>query len=274
MLPLARATESFTELRSLENRAFAGFFAARAELNPEWMSFFGSFGMILSFLYDPDEILSTNLKRCAVETVVSLDPRPTDRHISRHLCSILDSVGIAVASYAPVLKFGCRPTPIPRGDQVSLHPGSGSEKKNWALDRWISILEFLAGRNIPMTLLSGEADEERTRHILAGFRSPLLTVVRNRPLLEVATLLQSARLFIGHDSGITHLAAALQAPTLALFGPTNPCLWAPANPGTRVLWKNRIWYAENASLLELGEISVDENSPELVKAQITELLEL
>jgi ADP-heptose:LPS heptosyltransferase len=54
-------------------------------------------------------------------------------------------------------------------------------------------------------------------------------------LLSVAGVTAHASLFVGHDSGLTHLAARLHVPTLALFGPTDPRRWAPRGPHVTVL---------------------------------------
>jgi len=55
------------------------------------------------------------------------------------------------------------------------------------------------------------------------------------PLVELAARLQNCSLFLGHDSGISHLAAAVGTPSILLFGPTDPAIWAPANQNVKVL---------------------------------------
>ncbi len=273
VLPLAGATGSFMHLRSIESQAFAGFFASRSQLNEEWVEFFGSFGMILSFLYDPDEILAENLKRCRVKTVLTLDPRPVDRHVSEHLCSILNLIAIFPENFSPTLALQNIAAPTTSAGDVVLHAGSGSEKKNWSIDNWRKILKLLVSRGVPVTVIEGEADVERTSQLLSGMSSPQVSVMRNKSLLEIASVLCRARIFVGHDSGITHLAAALGTTTLALFGPTHPHLWAPRGEKTKILWKNKVWEPETSSPLQLEEISVDDNSLELVKAEVERMLD-
>ena len=80
-------------------------------------------------------------------------------------------------------------------------------------------------------------------------RRPGAVVARGLGLRTLGAVLARAGLFIGHDSGVSHLAAAWHAPTLALFGPTDPALWAPVGPRVRVL---------RAPRGQMEELSVDE----------------
>ncbi len=92
-----------------------------------------------------------------------------------------------------------------------IHPFSGSAKKNWPLDRFC---EVAARLSIPVQWCAGpeEAIED---------------AVRFDNLYELARWLATARIYIGNDSGITHLAAAVGTPVVAIFGPTDPAVWAP-----------------------------------------------
>ena len=71
----------------------------------------------------------------------------------------------------------------------------------------------------------------------AGPEEPLPGAVRIADLYELACWLATARIYIGNDSGITHLAAAVGTPVVALFGPTDPRIWAPRGPHVRVIAK-------------------------------------
>src|SRR5205085_8201608 len=68
----------------------------------------------------------------------------------------------------------------------------------------------------------------------------MLTVLENAPLLEVAHRLQECRGYLGNDSGITHLAAMLGVPTLALFGPSDPLTWRPLGPSVIVIREDQL----------------------------------
>jgi heptosyltransferase-3 len=66
-----------------------------------------------------------------------------------------------------------------------------------------------------------------TAEFVRTFRSSKLSVRSNLSILDLAHEVASGDLFIGHDTGVTHIAAALAVPTIALFGPTDPMIWCP-----------------------------------------------
>lgn len=107
---------------------------------------------------------------------------------------------------------------------VVIHPFSGSPRKNWPLDRFRELASRLP---IPVEWTAGPEEE-------------LAEATRFPDLGELTSWMASADLYIGNDSGITHLAAALRMRTLALFGPTSPRTWAPRGENVRVLHRQRI----------------------------------
>jgi heptosyltransferase-3 len=101
--------------------------------------------------------------------------------------------------------------PASGGDFAVIHPFSGSARKNWPLDRFREVAACLG---MPVRWCAGPEEE-------------LDDAVRFENLYELGRWLASARVYIGNDSGITHLAAAVGTPTVAIFGPTDPAMWAP-----------------------------------------------
>jgi hypothetical protein len=116
------------------------------------------------------------------------------------------------------------PTAAADRHDLLLHPGSGGGAKRWPADRFAA----LARQTRRPLVLLGPAEDD-----LAGSFAGL-PVARNQPLRRIAALLAGADAFVGNDSGITHLASYL-CPTLALFGPTDPRVWAPVGPHARVI---------------------------------------
>ena len=113
------------------------------------------------------------------------------------------------------------PLHVEKEDYAVIHPFSGSAKKNWPLDRFRALAARLQ-HIMPVRWCAGPEDP------------PMENAIRIDSLYELASWLAKARLYIGNDSGITHLAAAVGTPVLALFGPTDPAVWAPRGPHVRV----------------------------------------
>jgi ADP-heptose:LPS heptosyltransferase len=107
---------------------------------------------------------------------------------------------------------------------VVLHPGSGSVEKNWPAERFAALAEALACQHGASVVVTFGPADEAARAAFAGTSAHLLD---SPPLLELAALLRRAALYVGNDSGISHLAGLRGTPTLALFGPTDPALWRP-----------------------------------------------
>ena len=112
--------------------------------------------------------------------------------------------------------------PRSRGDFIAIHPFSGSPRKNWPLDRYQELARRL---DCPVQWCAGPEEQ------LEG-------AVRISDLYDLACWLATARLYIGNDSGITHLAAAAGVPVIAIFGPTDPAVWAPRGEQVRVISGN------------------------------------
>ncbi|MBI1784476.1 hypothetical protein HYR69_04970 [Candidatus Sumerlaeota bacterium] len=122
----------------------------------------------------------------------------------------------------------CGHVQIAREKPAIIHPGSGRSGKCWPLPNFLFLAERCAqfGPAAPHFLI-GEVEESTwSRDKILQLESAS-TFTRNPSLLSAAALIASASLFIGNDSGMSHLAAALGTPTIAIFGPTDPAIWKP-----------------------------------------------
>ena len=111
------------------------------------------------------------------------------------------------------------------GGFAVIHPFSGSAKKCWPLDRYRELARRLEV-HMPVRWCAGPEET-------------LPDAVRIDDLYELACWLATARVYIGNDSGITHLAAAVGTPVVALFGPTDPRIWAPRGDRVRIVPSQR-----------------------------------
>ncbi len=222
--------------RSIEYGPLASFFARDGELAPDLVEYFAGFQQVISYLFDPDQIFANNLKRAGVRNFIAGLPKVSDQeHAARHLARPLERLALYLDDPAAVIM----PNEPQKVDSTlwAIHPGSGSEKKRWPLEHFVSLAECLLQQNDKRRLLfiGGEADEKRLANLARLLPNDRISLVRNRPLPALANLLQNCGMFIGHDSGISHLSAAVGTPSLLLFGPSDPAIWAPQNRQVRVL---------------------------------------
>ncbi|OGK98725.1 MAG: hypothetical protein A3E31_06565 [Candidatus Rokubacteria bacterium RIFCSPHIGHO2_12_FULL_73_22] len=111
-----------------------------------------------------------------------------------------------------------------------VHPGAGGAAKRWPAEGFARVLERLAP-DVALAVHRGPADAEPVARLRARCRAPLLEL--GEPALEVlAGVLARAIGYLGNDSGVSHLAAALGVPALVLFGAGN-LAWVPWAPGAR-----------------------------------------
>jgi len=235
-------------VRSIEHGPLARFFADNSELPTELADYFASFDLIISYLYDPDRVFENNLRRCGVENLICGPAKIVENagHAARQLARPFEELGIKVLDLSERIfpstedrefarKFlGALPQPI-----VTIHPGSGSEQKNWPVENWVALLsenrQFSSNGKCPaLVVISGEADKTQAEQLEREWKNRDTRFAENLPLPHLAAVLERS-IFIGHDSGISHVAAATGAICILLFGPTDPNVWAPSNKNVRLL---------------------------------------
>jgi ADP-heptose:LPS heptosyltransferase len=119
---------------------------------------------------------------------------------------------------------------------IVIHPGSGSQHKCLASSLMGEIARrLLEHPGITLVTLSGPADQCQVHSFLDEIPWGISHLVSNQSLSTVAGVLKKAALYIGHDSGISHLAAGVGTPSIVLFGPTNSAYWAPRGDHVTVI---------------------------------------
>jgi len=184
--------------------------------------------------------------------VVSVDPLPPEEWDRSAAAWILDQVrqalGLTASSETPVIQLSragedaarALPASCRMGERfVAVHPGSGSTAKNWPADRFAAVARRVRDETErDVVWLAGPAEQER------GTLPPTPTgdtVLADLALEQVAGILALADGYLGNDSGITQMAAAVRrpdgraTPTVALFGPTDPRVWAPRGEHVQVI---------------------------------------
>jgi ADP-heptose:LPS heptosyltransferase len=153
-------------------------------------------------------------------------------HTAEHLASAMFWLGVPRAEI-PRAKLnpnagqvsthpGLRPRPV-----AVMHPFASQREKTWPAHRFLAVADDLVRNGLEPIILAGQADDPSP---FARF-----TVWSNTPLADVIRMMACAQLFIGNDSGPAHIAAAFGVPTVVLFGPSDPVIWAPWRTEARVL---------------------------------------
>lgn len=110
---------------------------------------------------------------------------------------------------------------------IIIHPGSGGRAKCWPADQYRDLAIAIKAPDRTISFLIGPVEEETMSPAEISTIAAAGQVLRGLPLHVIRDLLASADLFLGNDSGVAHLAAAVGTPTVAVFGPTDPRIWRP-----------------------------------------------
>ena len=225
--------------RSIEYGPLAGFFHPHAALDSALCEYFAGFQQIISYIYDPDGLFKSGLRRAGVKNLISASPKISEiEHAACQLARPLEQLAMWLDDPAAHIFHSAqdlfeaqavlsgRPKPC-----VAIHPGSGGEKKNWPLPRWLEVQRKMLDdtRVGHLLIIGGESDSRQLSRMKLTEPAERQTILESLPLPVLGAVLSQCAFFVGHDSGISHLAAAAGIPCLLLFGPTNPDVWAPAN---------------------------------------------
>jgi len=174
-----------------------------------------------------------------VVAVPPFPPRGEKVHMVDHLLSLPRCMGLPVPGDVPELRLSDKDRVEAQrllgslgidseSRLIAIHPGSGSPAKVWPIERFRTLAQALRPAYKAMILFIMGPGEEQVREELLECRRPEgSVVVEGLSLPELGALLEKCSIFIGNDSGVTHLAAAVGVPVVAIFGPSDPARWAP-----------------------------------------------
>ena len=223
----ALALPAFDEVLDVESAPCAALFRAETTLPDRLVARLSRVTSALVFAHSPSPLVE-RLTSCGMRSIVRQDPFPSTPTpiVDYHL------------SLFPDLAF----TPeerVPRVDTsgsahrsaeaaIAIHPGSGSARKNWPIQRFAELARHLLSEGEHVSWIVGPAED--------GIALPPdARAWRDLDLRSLAASLARCRLFIGNDSGVTHLAAACGCPTVVLFGGSDPRVWLPRGGTVRAV---------------------------------------
>ena len=219
---------------SLDRADMSRFFVPSPDFTEEQIAAVRSYDIILNYLHDPVGQVRSNLLLAGARQVLSGSPIIKRGHAIPFLLEPLQALAIFETDGVPELDVSGEARAEARralrdsgfnGRPFAVHPGSGSPLKQWPLEHFLEILRRIQKAGREVVVLLGEADRDEG-HVLLN-QMPDLPRFENLPLQSVAALLSECSGYLGNDSGITHLAAAVGIPVTALFGPSNVEIWKP-----------------------------------------------
>ena len=177
------------------------------------------------WMRDDDGVIQHALRECGIADVRAfpgLPPETWSEHASRYYLACLE--------FSAVSAFRLNIAPVPPLQEVDvvIHPGSGGRRKNWPLEWYENVSARLLADGYRVAWILGPAEVE----LCVPDQVPC---IRCESLVDLAAQLAACTLYLGNDSGITHLAASVGCPVIALFGPTNSRVWAPLGEHVTIL---------------------------------------
>lgn len=232
---------------SVDSSAFASLYSEDGNAPHDMQDYLRECEEIFVFGGASQEILLSNIKKISEKKPyrISTFPQISRSHVVDFQLEQIGAYGFSVSMLKPRLfvhenditdsEEFLRRKGISPYDQpvIAVHPGSGGKRKNWPVENFLLCIDILYLKaRACFLIIEGPADEA----LRQPFRTELTHIPKlflsNLDLPLLAAIIKQCALYMGNDSGITHSAAALGTPTVALFGPTDPDVWGPR--GNRV----------------------------------------
>jgi len=236
---LLLACRIIDEWTSVQGRACADLFAGTDSATGQVQAWLQDCDLAIGWMDDLDGKLSETFKAVGAREVIVRSPfsltidaiHQRDRFLAAINEAPSDGEGDALLAVTePLLHLGqagLEAAGLAIGQPlVVIHPGSGSTHKCVAPEILASIVVALQISGATPVILEGPADREPVERLLQSCVDPPI-VLKGLDVHTVAGVLAQARLFVGQDSGVTHMAGLMGVRTVALFGPTDPARWAP-----------------------------------------------
>lgn len=168
-------------------------------------------------------------------------------HVIDYHAMALPSLGLSMEGGDPVLPLSgedherahhvVESLQLDRTRWIMLHPAARYWFKAWPPDRFAALGDAFHERGFQVALVGSPEERPIGTEILQTAKRPMISLIGNTRLLELAALMTRCRLFVGNDAGPMHMAAAVGCPVVALFGPSNPAVWAPRGKHVKTIHK-------------------------------------
>jgi ADP-heptose:LPS heptosyltransferase len=233
--------------------ALLGEDSLRGEMVPDFLL---EADAIFIFGQTSSRLMAQNLSRLVCADVYWIQSFPGQNAPREHVCQFLRKQFVRLGLFIEGKPLTLEPAAAQKQEALDLisrlglrqrpvfiHPGSGGRRKVWPLANWLGLIDWVRRELSAQVLLSIGPADEYINDLAQAVRQWAIPVVSGLSLPKLSALLSLCPLYMGSDSGVSHLAAAVGVPTLAVFGPTDPYVWAPG--GNRVVAVRRKWDYED-----------------------------
>ena len=272
-LPGRSCIDGVRSIDSIElHRLFAEMKAFELKDRDPLISAFRDYAWIATFMGEPNSNFEQNLiytANCSHSAeIITLSMKPP-KGFSEHLADFyvrqfIEQSGFSLPS-RPIQTGDClikaneadiktgkellREIGLGFGEKLMvIQPGSGGTNKCWHLDNFLAVARELDSRGVEIIFLLGPAEQERFSNDKIKRINSIGRCLTDLSLTRVLGLLCCVDGFIGNDSGITHLAAALGVKTYSIYGPTNPAVYKSIGPAVTVFSSNLASFARKPSM--------------------------
>lgn len=234
----------------LEGRFGSALFGGEQLLTSQRGEWLGRCDRVIGFLSDPGGVLRATSNRFLIAHVTLKSPFDGELqaiHQSARFIEIVEQAVPTKVRLVPPLRVAhsrraeargilrSMGVKVPIDGLVVVHPGSGSPHKCADSRLYAGVITWALDHGSQAVMIEGPADGEAVSAVTGLLSQRQVPILKHDDLSIMAAVLAQASLFVGNDSGVTHLAASVGTPTVALFGPTDPARWAPIGPAVQVL---------------------------------------
>jgi len=223
----------------LEAAAFATLYSSH--IDPIVKNILLSYRKII--LFSRSRPLEKTLLSISENEVYRIPPRPDSDekiHVTQHILSnivrerLLEESDKNTRMMLSLSVYSDRRTPQYDPSKIIIHPGSGSRKKCWPISNFVKVASSIDANGKQPEFILGPAEYDLYDILLQSKRLNA-KVHKIERLTELTGLLKTGGGFIGNDSGVSHLAAFIGLPTVAVFGPSDPEIWKPMGRAVNVV---------------------------------------
>ena len=232
MLSVSGLFSFFDGFHSSDLACFSNLYSD-ADISEELTCFFSQFDPVYFYTTANVYLIENKLRKAGIKKINIFNPTAPDNldyHYSLFLKKILYDVISLNSNEVNIPPINLLSVKNINTGKILIHPGSGGTTKNWPLERFIAIAENFKER---VLFVIGPAEEEKGIG-QSIFKIGFATIAPEN-LKELCGVISGASVYLGNDSGVSHLAGFLNIPSVILFGPTNPVIWKPVGKNTHII---------------------------------------